>query len=283
VGAIASAPGRPSPESRSASPAAGSGRGGAEAPVGSASAVGAAPAIGSASTAEAAPAGPSASGQQAVTAGGTGLSSSTGGQRNPSAGVAAGTAPRPKPGLFEIRLVWWLLALAALLLLAALVFLFTRLIGRLLGPSYERELRRSLRDGHPLVEMVVIPQNTHIGHRNVHYLRPGSSGRVGSGRSMFLVYFVPVPRRMAILRYDGRSYSFVPLKPDVFPGVSAPLSDCLGKSIPACSLHGYRFTIIFRRFLPPLEQINRLMRSTQPGAPKRLPTAEYGPQLTSSP
>jgi hypothetical protein len=149
--------------------------------------------------------------------------------------------------------------------------------------DYELELRRSVREGHPLVEMVVIPQNTHIGHRNIHYLRPGSSGRVGSGRSMFLVYFVPVPRRMAILRYDGRSYSFVPLKSDLFPGVSAPVSDCLGKSIPACSLHGYRFTIIFRKFLPPLEQINRLMRSTRPGAPKRLPTTKPGPQLTSSP
>lgn len=179
-------------------------------------------------------------------------------------------APRSRPGLFGVSVTWWLLGLGALVLLTLLVFFFVRLVGRLLGPSYERELRRSVREGHPLVEMIVIPQNHLIGHRNIHYLRPGSSGTVGSGRSTFLVYFVPVPRRMAILSYDGRSYSFVPLKKNLFPDVSVPVSDCLGKGIPARSLRGYRFTIIFRRFIPPLEQINLLMRSTRTGAPGRL-------------
>ena len=256
--------GRPVSPNAAPAPAGGSVQGSATAPAG-----GSAPAGGTA------PAGPSASGQQVIAPGGMAPSSSTGGQPTTPTGAAAaaaGGAPPPKSGLFGISLVWWLLALAALLLLALLVFLFMRLIGRLLSPSYERELRRSAREGHPLVEMVVIPQNRRIGHRNIHYLKPGSSGSVGSGRSTFLIYFVPVPRRMGILRYDGRSYSFVPLKSDLFPGISAPVSDCLGKSIPARSLRGYRFTIIFRRFLPPLEQINRLMRSTGLGGPRRLPT-----------
>ncbi|MGA2379947.1 MAG: P83/100 family protein [Spirochaetia bacterium] len=218
--------------------------GGTALPAGSAQGGAVAPAGGSAPGGGTAPAGPSGSGQQVITPGGTAPSSSTGGQPATPARAttaAAGGAPRSKPGLFGTSLVWWLLALAALLLLALLVLLFARLTDRLLSPSFERELRRSVREGHPLVEMVVIPQNRRIGHRNIHYLKPGSSGSVGSGRSMFLVYFVPVPRRMGILRYDGRSYSFVPLKSDLFPGVSAPVSDCLGRSIPARSLRGYRF------------------------------------------
>ncbi len=122
-----------------------------------------------------------------------------------------------------------------------------------------------------MVEMVVIPQNRRIGHRNIHYLQPGSSASVGSGMAKFLIYFVPVPRRMAQLRYDGRAYSFVPLKAELFPGTSGPVSDCLGKGIPARSPRGYKFTIIFRRFIPPLEEINRLMRSTRAGSVRRIP------------
>ncbi len=185
--------------------------------------------------------------------------------------AAEGAAPQRKPGLFGINWYWWLLALAALLLLALLVFLLVRLIDRLLRPSYDRELQRSVREGHPLVEMVVIPQNRRIGHRNIHYLKPGASASVGAGRSVFLVYFVPVPRRIGVLRYDGHRYSFDPVRAELFPGQSGTVSDCLGKGIPARSVRGYRFTIIFRKFIPPLEELNRLMRSTRPGAPRRLP------------
>ena len=55
-----------------------------------------------------------------------------------------GGAPRSRLGRLGITLAWGLLGLAALLLLAFLVFLFVRLVGRRPGPSYERELRRSV-------------------------------------------------------------------------------------------------------------------------------------------
>jgi len=228
--------------------------------------------------------GASPPGQQVATPGATARAGATAGSSATPGGALAspggasatsavqGASPR-SPGFVGINWYWWPLALAALLLLALLVFLFVRLIGRVLRPSYDSELRRSVQEGHSLVEMVVIPQNRRIGHRNIHYLKPGASASVGSGRARFLVYFVPVPRRMALLKYDGRGYSFVPLKSDLFPGLSGPVSDCLGKGIPARSLRGYRFTIIFNKFHPPLEEINRLMRSARPGAPApgRLP------------
>ncbi|HUJ76410.1 MAG TPA: P83/100 family protein [bacterium] len=216
---------------------------------------------------------------QAAPSGSAGQPSSPGAGSSTGSTAAAGTSsssaaqPRGTPALFGILWWWWLIGLAALLVLALLVFLAVRLIQRLSSPSYERELARSVQEGHPLVEMVVIPQNRHIGHRNIHYLRPGSTASVGSGGATFLIYFVPVPRRLAQLKYDGRAYSFVPLRSELFPGTSGAIADCLGKGIPARSLRGYRFTIIFRRFTPPLEEINRLMRSTRAGAPRRIPPA----------
>ena len=184
---------------------------------------------------------------------------------------AAGGRPRGLPRVFGIAWWWLLLALLALILLALVVFVLVRLIRQLATPSYEHELARSIREGHSLVEMVVIPQNRHIGNRNVHYLRPGGTASVGSGAATFLIYFVPVPRRVALLKYDGSEYTFIPLKTELFPGASGPVLDCLGKGIPARSLRGYRFTILFRRFVPPLEEINRLMRSTRAGSQRRIP------------
>jgi len=183
----------------------------------------------------------------------------------------AGAKPRGTPALFGIAVWWLLLGLAALVLLALVVFLLVRLIQRLTTPSYERELARSIHEGHPLVEMVVIPQNRHIGNRNIHFLRPGATVSVGSGGATFLIYFVPVPRRMAQLKYDGSAYNFIPLKTELFPGLSGPVLDCLGKGIPARSTRGYRFTIVFQRFVPPLDEINRLMRSIRTGSQRRIP------------
>ncbi len=157
----------------------------------------------------------------------------------------------------------WLILILALLAAAVivLVLLGIRILRRGLRPALAGDLHLSAREGHPLVEMVVTMQNRHIGFRNVHYLRPGSSAVVGGGRSTFLIYFVSVPSRMAYLKYDGHSYTFVPAKSALFPDLPGPVADCLGVEIPARSTRGYRFTIVFRKFIPPLDEINRLMRS----------------------
>jgi hypothetical protein len=161
--------------------------------------------------------------------------------------------------LFAGGLRWLILLL--LVPVAILVFLVVRILRMEVSPAWAVAILRSAREGHPLVEMVVSTQNRRIGMRNVHYLPPGSSATVGGGRSLFLIYFVPVPRGMAILTYDGKKYTFVPRKVELFPSLAGPLVDCLGKTIPAKSTRGYPFTIVFRAFVSPLEEINRLMRS----------------------
>jgi hypothetical protein len=151
-----------------------------------------------------------------------------------------------------------LLLLAAVLILA---FVVVRLLRAGLNPSWALAVLQSAREGHPLIEMIVTTQNRHIGMRNVHYLRPGSSATVGGGSSTFLVYFVPVPHGMALLTYDGKKYTFVPKKDELFPSLAGQLPDCLGKPIPAQSSRGYKFTMVFHTFVSPLEEVNRLMRS----------------------
>jgi hypothetical protein len=163
-------------------------------------------------------------------------------------------------GFLSIGNLRWLI-LFALVLVAILAFLVVSILRTILSPAWARAVLRSVSEGHPLVEMVVTTQNRRIGMRNVHYLRPGASATVGSGRSKFLIYFVPVPRRMAILTYDGEKFTFVPLKVKLFPSLVGPLADCLGKVIPAKSTRGYPFTIVFRAFVSPIEEINRLMHS----------------------
>jgi hypothetical protein len=163
-----------------------------------------------------------------------------------------------------VRSVW--IILIAVLLLAALVLLSmlgVRILRMGLPLGWARTMFLSAREGHPLVEMVATPQNRHIGLRNVHFLRPGSSAAVGGGRSAFLIYFVPIPPRIAYLKYDGGAYAFVPVKADLFPGLAGPIADCLGREIPVISPRGYRFSIVFHIFHPPLDEINRLMRSVR--------------------
>jgi hypothetical protein len=158
--------------------------------------------------------------------------------------------------------VRWLLFL---LIAAALVLAFvaTRFFRASLSRAWARAALRSAREGHPLIEMIVTMQNRHIGMRNAHYVPPGSSAVVGGGRSAFLIYFVPVPHRIAVLAYDGERYTFVPIKKEFFPSLPSEMPDCLGKPIPAQSARGYKFTILFRTFVAPLEEINRLMRSVR--------------------
>jgi hypothetical protein len=199
---------------------------------------------------------------------------------SPSAGQPASSASSESPGVSSRRgipgagpkepgapgrflpttnLRWLLLLLLAAVVI--LVVLLVRILRAGLSPAWALEVLRSAREGHPLVEMVVVTQNRHIGMRNVHYLPPGAAATVGGSRSTFLVYFVPVPRGIAILTYDGNTYTFMPRNHELFPSLTGPLTDCLGKEIPAKSIQGYPFTIVFRPFVSPLEEINKLMRS----------------------
>jgi hypothetical protein len=109
------------------------------------------------------------------------------------------------------------------------------------------------------LELIVDEQNRHIGTRNIHSLSAGSSKSVGGGASDFLIFLVSVPRRSAEIHFDGEKLAFVPLHPELFPELSGPIEDCLGKDIPMISKGGYPMTLRFSRYEKPTDKVNKLL------------------------
>jgi hypothetical protein len=111
-----------------------------------------------------------------------------------------------------------------------------------------------------MIEMRVSEQNSHIGFRNIHRIPEGGSRGIGGGFSTYLIFLVPLPRRIAEIRNDGSGYTFIPLRQEFFPALSGPVKNCLGVDIPMVTPKGLGFKIRFRAWISPLEEINALMR-----------------------
>ncbi len=118
---------------------------------------------------------------------------------------------------------------------------------------------RVVRPGRIQVELRVEGQNPSIGHRNVHSLEAGQARAVGGGRSDFLVFLVNVPAHAGELHFDGENCSFIPLKPELFPGIGEVVENCLGKDIPMVSRQGYPMVLRFTKFIDPVDKVNRLL------------------------
>jgi hypothetical protein len=166
-------------------------------------------------------------------------------------------------GVRVTYLIYGLFALVALVLILLLVFLIRR---RLQDATFARffeglsETRRGKKSIRPLI-MRVDSQNPNIGARNIHRVPPGARLSVGGDGSSFLIYYVPMPRRIGDIRNVGGRYRFVPKKPEHFIDLDQPLMDCLGKPIRAVSNRGREVIFRFLEYISPLEEINRLMRS----------------------
>lgn len=115
----------------------------------------------------------------------------------------------------------------------------------------------------PLIEMRVDQQNHRVGFRNVHRIGSGAALRVGGRFSSFLIFLVPMPPNIAEIRnVDGR-YIFRAIRGDLFPGVGETVEDCLGREIPFVSSKGRQMTLLFREWVSPLDEINRIMRQAR--------------------
>jgi len=118
---------------------------------------------------------------------------------------------------------------------------------------------RIVKPGSIPIEFIVADQNPHIGSRNVHTIGAGGSKTVGGGSSDFLIFLVSVPRKVAELHFDGEKLCFVPLRPELFPELSGPVEDCLGKDIPMISKSGYPLSLRFAVYEKPADKINKLL------------------------
>jgi hypothetical protein len=123
-----------------------------------------------------------------------------------------------------------------------------------------------------MLNLFVEDQNTAIGRRNVHTLKKGNSYTLGGGNSDFLIFLVSVPPRIGQIYFDGSNCTFTPLKPKYFPDTgSAPIRECIGKTIRVLSDKNYELFFRFERFKDPLLVLNQLLHSIAvpeaPGAP----------------
>ncbi len=68
------------------------------------------------------------------------------------------------------------------------------------------------------IEMFVLNQRRSIGSRNTHFLSLDRTFYLGGGkRDDFLIFLVPIPRRLASIHYDEKEIVFNILEPKYFP------------------------------------------------------------------
>jgi hypothetical protein len=117
-------------------------------------------------------------------------------------------------------------------------------------------------DSNPMLSLFVEGQNTSIGRRNIHAVKPGSILSIGGGKSDFLIFMVSVPGHIAEVRFDGNQCTFIPRKPQFFPDTgSQQVPNCIGKPIRVLSEKKYEFFIRIDRFQDPLVTLNQLLHS----------------------
>ncbi|MDR1971879.1 MAG: hypothetical protein LBQ46_08145 [Treponema sp.] len=131
------------------------------------------------------------------------------------------------------------------------------------SPYRDTAPKTKVKYGEPLMlRLFVEDQNTLIGKRNTHLVKPGLSFTVGGGRSDFLIFLVPLPPHIGELRYESATCSFYPRKPAYFPDIgNNPVPDCVGKTIRIVSDKGYELFMRIEQYEDPLVKLNRLMRS----------------------
>lgn len=122
--------------------------------------------------------------------------------------------------------------------------------------SYEP---RVAKPGTLRVELKVRNQNPFIGSRNIKTLHAGRHRTVGGKSSDFLVFLLPVPRRIADIHFDGQNITIVPVKPAFFPDYNGPIEADFGEYIRIVNSRGKELFICFERYTPPLEKLNRLL------------------------
>ena len=184
----------------------------------------------------------------------------------PAAGeAAAGEAAGRTRGKWLRVLLYVLIGLLCAVLLGVFLYVLLRRrridsrMGEILESPKAVSRRRPRGE---LVEMRVQGQNTRIGFRNIHRIKRNRRKTVGGGRSDFVIFLVPFPRHIAEIHYDGERYRFSPTKSEYFPEQKGDVADCLGKDIRARSKRGYDVVLQFRRYVSPLEEINRILTLT---------------------
>jgi hypothetical protein len=182
---------------------------------------------------------------------------------------------KPGTGEKDRKIPPWILPLFILFLplIAVIVFLFfvirrkleaipARAVSYVAGRTIASPPRRDItvKPGvNPIIYLEVDYQNRNIGRRNTHSLKAGSTYTVGGRNSDFLIFLVPIPPAIGILKYDGKECVFIPKKLRYFPELSEPVPDCIEKTIRVISDSGHKLSFRFKQYEDPLLAINQIM------------------------
>ncbi|MDX9897966.1 MAG: VWA domain-containing protein [Spirochaetia bacterium] len=128
-----------------------------------------------------------------------------------------------------------------------------------------------VRHGSTRILFRVHGQNPNIGKRNIRAMHAGGRSSVGGGSSDFLVFLLPVPRRIAHLYYDGQGATLVPARPEFFPDYDGPIEACLDKDIRILTARGKELVIRFERYEAPVDRLNKILHCIETPGLWRLP------------
>ncbi|MBN2736598.1 MAG: VWA domain-containing protein [Spirochaetales bacterium] len=126
-------------------------------------------------------------------------------------------------------------------------------------PEWRDRMPVGEKKGDRLVEMRVDFQNHKIGFRNIHNLTNGKKFSIGGGSSHYLIFLVPIDAHVAEITNQEGSYIFIPIKPEFFPDIHAPIVNCLNQDITMVSPKGYTMTLRFSLYISPLLQLNNIL------------------------
>lgn len=118
---------------------------------------------------------------------------------------------------------------------------------------------RVIEPGTLRVELRVRNQNPYIGSRNIKTLHAGRSRTIGGRSSDFLIFLLPVPRRIADIHYDGQVITIVPVKPACFPDYTGPIEVKPGEEVRLVNYRGKELFMRFEKYVSPLETLNKLL------------------------
>ena len=136
------------------------------------------------------------------------------------------------------------------------------------------DLRKNIKPGQIIIEMIVKNQNRHIGHRNIHVIgnnHPLSVG--GAGSEYFLIFIIPTGKRIAEIIMEDGILTFKPLITENFPDLAgSEVKDCLNMPIHVVNKNGIETSIVFKEWISPVERLNRIMHLVDK---KGLPNFRY--------
>jgi hypothetical protein len=113
------------------------------------------------------------------------------------------------------------------------------------------------------VQLTVQEQNPNIGLRNVHTIGDTRNLSLGGKGADFTIFVVRVPRKIAVVRWDGEKLSFTPRYPEYFPKCPEGMIDCLGQTIECVTPEGFAMRLCFNHWESPTDKTNRLLHTIE--------------------